>query len=95
MPVDITNKYLRIRVKNPSAFKPSSFRTHDIGRKGHSMRIAGIQRSSGKWATQSWFISKKDLKEDDPRTFQLVRKIRLDLSEKDKKSVEKALRKLM
>jgi len=53
-------KYIRIRVRNPSQFKKASFRTHDIGRKGHSKRIAGKLKKSGKWATQAFLVSKSD-----------------------------------
>jgi hypothetical protein len=52
-------KYIRIRVRNPKSFKKDSFRTHDIGRKGHSKRIAG-KLKSGKWATQAFLVSKSD-----------------------------------
>lgn len=36
-----TGRYVRVRVKSPKSFKPKSFRTHDIGRAGHSKRVAG------------------------------------------------------
>lgn len=50
-------KYYRIIVRPKSEF--TAFRTHDVGRTGHTLRIAG-KRSSGSWATHSWLISKKD-----------------------------------
>lgn len=49
--------YYRIIVRPKSEFV--TFRTHDVGRAGHTMRIAG-KRSSGSWATHSWLIDKKD-----------------------------------
>lgn len=55
------SKYLRIRVRNPSSFIKGSFRTHDIGRKGHSKRIAGRLKRTGQWATQNYLIKKADL----------------------------------
>ena len=49
--------YYRIQVRPKSEF--TSFRTHDVGREGHTQRIAG-RRSSGSWATQTWLIDKDD-----------------------------------
>lgn len=54
-----TKKYARYRIRSPKLFKKGSFRTQDIGRKGHSKRIAGILKS-GRWATQSMLISRRD-----------------------------------
>ncbi|MHA1333218.1 MAG: hypothetical protein ACTSPL_03985 [Candidatus Odinarchaeia archaeon] len=53
-------QYVRIRVRNPKLFKKNSFRTHDIGREGHSKRIAGKLKVGG-WATQSYLISLSDV----------------------------------
>ena len=36
-----------------------TFRTQDVGRRGHIQRVAG-QRQSGSWATVKWLIGKKD-----------------------------------
>jgi hypothetical protein len=52
-------KYVRIRVRNPRKFQRGSFRTHDIGRKGHSKRIAG-KLKTGPWATQAFLVLKSD-----------------------------------
>lgn len=52
--------YHRIRVADPKKFVKGSFRTHDIGRKGHSKRIGGKLKSTGKWATQAYLITKED-----------------------------------
>ncbi|MBD3330445.1 hypothetical protein GF354_02845 [Candidatus Peregrinibacteria bacterium] len=49
--------YYHIEVRPKEQF--TSFRNHDIGRKGHTQRVAG-RRSSGSWATQKWLINKKD-----------------------------------
>ncbi len=35
------------------------FRAHDVGEKGHVVRLAG-KMQSGKWDTQKWLISKED-----------------------------------
>lgn len=50
-------KYYRIIIRPKSQF--TTFRAHDVGRKGHLIRVAG-KRSSGSWGTQAWLISKKD-----------------------------------
>ncbi|MBS3087356.1 hypothetical protein J4226_02065 [Candidatus Pacearchaeota archaeon] len=50
-------KFYRVVVRPKSEFV--SFKTHDIGDKGHVERIAG-KRSSGSWATQAWLVDKKE-----------------------------------
>lgn len=50
-------KYFRIELRPTERF--SSYRTQDVGRKGHTKRLAG-HRSSGSWTTKSWLVSKKD-----------------------------------
>lgn len=60
--VHLTAHYARYRIKSPGAFRKGSFRTQDIGRKGHSKRIAGRLKKSGKWATQAILISRADYK---------------------------------
>ncbi len=49
--------YFRIVVRPKEEF--TTFRYHDVGRKGHIQRLAG-RRSSGSWDTQTWLISKDD-----------------------------------
>jgi hypothetical protein len=49
--------YYRVVLRPKSEF--IKFRTHDVGREGHTKRIAG-KRSSGSWATHSWLIHKND-----------------------------------
>jgi len=58
--VHLTKNYARYRQIDPEKFVPGSFRTHDIGRTGHTKRIAGRLRSTGKWATQSILIARDD-----------------------------------
>src|SRR5512146_36897 len=36
-----------------------TFRTQDVGSKGHIERVAG-KRSSGSWATAAWLVGKQD-----------------------------------
>jgi hypothetical protein len=49
--------YYHIEVRPKSQFV--SFRTQDVGRKGHIQRVAG-KRSSGSWSTAKWLIGKED-----------------------------------
>jgi hypothetical protein len=49
--------YYHIEVRPKSEFV--SFRTQDVGRRGHIQRVAG-KRSSGSWATAKWLIGKED-----------------------------------
>lgn len=55
-------QYYHVRIRDKNEFV--TFRTHDVGRKGHSQRVAG-KRRSGSWATQKWLISKEDAYIDD------------------------------
>ena len=50
-------KFYRVEVRPKGEFV--SFRTQDVGRKGHIERVAG-KRSSGSWATAAWLIGKDD-----------------------------------
>ena len=59
-----TGDYYRVVVRDKNDF--TSFRTQDVGREGHTQRLAG-RRSSGSWATQAWLISKEDAHRDGDR----------------------------
>jgi len=50
-------KYYRVVVRPKNQF--TSFRAHDVGRKGHIIRLAG-RRKNGSWDTQAWLIAKTD-----------------------------------
>jgi hypothetical protein len=50
-------QYYHIEVRPRDRFV--TFRTHDVGDKGHVQRVAG-KRSSGSWADQKWLVSKTD-----------------------------------
>ncbi len=52
-----TGKYYRIVTRGKEGFV--TFRYQDVGRSGHSLRLAGL-RPSGSWDTQAWLISKKE-----------------------------------
>ena len=49
--------YYHVEVRPKGEFK--TFRTQDVGGKGHIQRVAG-RRESGSWATVKWLISKDD-----------------------------------
>lgn len=70
MTVDLTDQYLRIRIRNPREFKPTSFRTQMIG---HNRRIAAQLKWSGKRATQSILINRFDLAKRQPDAVKLLR----------------------
>jgi hypothetical protein len=50
-------EFYHITVRPKEEFK--TFRTQDVGSRGHVERRAG-KRESGSWDTQSWLISKRD-----------------------------------
>lgn len=52
-------EYYHITVRPKTQF--TSFRVHDVGKKGHLQRVAG-RRPSGSWATHKWLINKTDAK---------------------------------
>jgi hypothetical protein len=49
--------YYRIVVRPKEEF--TTFRYHDVGRRGHIQRLAG-KRGSGPWDTEAWLINKED-----------------------------------
>lgn len=50
-------EYFHVQVRPKSEFV--SFRTQDVGKRGHIQRVAG-KRASGSWATVKWLIGKDD-----------------------------------
>lgn len=50
-------RYFRIEVRPTARFV--SYRLHDVGRGGHTKRLAG-KRTSGSWDTKSWLVLKSD-----------------------------------
>ena len=74
MPIEITDNYVRVRVREPKRFVRKSFRTHSLGR-GWSKRVAGVLKDSGKWATQTYLVSKHGLLQRDRRTVNLLSSI--------------------
>lgn len=60
MPRKLTGNgdYYHVQRRDARLFK--KFRTHDVGRPGHTQRTAGVLKRTGKWATQSFLFSKKD-----------------------------------
>lgn len=49
--------FYRVEVRPKTEFV--TFRTQDVGGKGHIERVAG-KRASGSWATAAWLIGKED-----------------------------------
>lgn len=54
--------YYRVIIRPKSDF--AEFRTHDVGRDGHTQRLSG-RRKTGSWATHAWLIHKDDAHVDD------------------------------
>jgi len=54
--------YWHIRLIHPKHFYSNTFRSHDVGRKGHAIRIAGRLKKTFRYATQAWRIAKTDVK---------------------------------
>jgi hypothetical protein len=50
-------EYFHIEVRPKEGFV--TFRTQDVGRRGHVQRVAG-KRANGSWATIKWLIGKND-----------------------------------
>jgi hypothetical protein len=50
-------RYFRIEVRPGEKF--ASYRIQNLGRPGHTKRLAG-RRASGTWATKSWLVAKSD-----------------------------------
>ena len=50
-------EYFHVEVMPRGDF--TTFRTQDVGRRGHIQRVAG-KRSSGSWTTVKWLIGKND-----------------------------------
>lgn len=55
-------EYYHIEVRPKGQF--AMFRTHDVGKKGGILRVAG-KRRTGSWDDQTWLISKKDAHVED------------------------------
>jgi hypothetical protein len=50
-------EYYHVQVLPKTGFV--TFRTQDVGKRGHIQRVAG-KRASGSWATVKWLIGKED-----------------------------------
>jgi hypothetical protein len=60
MPVKVTERYIHFPIRESQEFISGSLRTHDIGKKGSSKRIAGKLQSTGKWTTQKYLIDRDE-----------------------------------
>jgi len=92
MPIETTKRYLRINVSSEPYAK---IRTHDIGRKGHSKRLAMLSKKTGRWKTRTWLISIQDLRKRDPKTQKLLDTIAKKLPRRDKQILRQKLSKLI
>lgn len=79
-------EFYRIEVRPKGQF--TTFRTQDVGSKGHLERVAG-KRSNGRWDTVSWLISKDDahregntLVIDRPKTRSVLKQVRGTITHK-------------
>lgn len=54
----VTERFVRVRIRPVGSFKPSSFRTLDIGKPERHKLIRGQLKRDG-WKTQSVLIEKK------------------------------------
>jgi len=61
MPLDITKRFVRVRLKPPKDFV--KLRNVDIGQKGYSKLIIGQNKKTGKWESQAMLISTQGLRE--------------------------------
>lgn len=55
-----TKKYVRYRIQDPKKFQKGSFRTVDVGRKGHTKIIVGRPKGKTTTKVQAVIISRKD-----------------------------------
>lgn len=58
---ELKKNYWHIRLEDPAKFVKSTFRSHDVGRKKHAIRVAGVKKGTGKWATQKWMLARGDI----------------------------------
>lgn len=57
-----SEKYWRIKLISPNFFYPNTLRPQPIGILGSNLRVAGKLKSSNRFATQSWRISRANVK---------------------------------
>ena len=50
--------YYHVELTSPRGFE--TFRTQDVGRRGHIQRVAGKKADGGSWQTVKWLIGKQD-----------------------------------
>ena len=93
MPVEIKGKHLRIKVV-PTTRKYKTYRTHDIGRAGHTKRLAG-QLRTGRWETVSYLIPKKDIRKMDAKTYSTLWSIAQKVPKKDRPALSRALKRII
>ena len=65
---DMTKKYARHRIEDPSHF--DKLRTKDIGRKGHTKIILGRVKGTNTWKPQSVLVTREDYAKGERVTLQ-------------------------
>jgi hypothetical protein len=73
MPIEVRGQHLRVRVRRP--IPKARYRTHDVGTKGHTQRIAMRNPTTGRWSTQSWIFPVKDVKGQRPKTMRMLKRL--------------------
>jgi hypothetical protein len=91
IPIELTKRYLRVRINPPSKY--IKFRTHDIGAKGHSKRIAGMTKE-GEWETQAFLINREDLEKGRKQEVELVEKLIATLPKRKAEKLYKIYKRL-
>ena len=74
-PLEIKGNHLRARQKRPVRLPGVVYRTHDVGGKGHSQRIAMYNPATKRWSTQSWIFPVADVKAQRPHTVKILKKL--------------------
>ena len=65
----------RIRVTIKPKGRYSKIRTHDIGRPGHTQRIAGKRKKDGRWETHVWSFLKSDIKKGKGKAVDIYKRV--------------------
>lgn len=78
MPVDITEKYYRYRIRSPKLFKQGTLRTLDIGDVGKHKLIRGILKSTGEYSTQAVLVERKYEKSLREETRKIIKQEKLN-----------------
>jgi len=67
---DFSAMKLRYRIRRP--VKGAIYRYHDVGSKGHTIRLARYNPRTKKWATQTWIFPIEDIRTKRPKTMKML-----------------------